>query len=63
MCVHDQVTGAVVLTRQRLHPRHVPNLAAFCNIRQLNLAHNKLSTIAELSLPSLVALEQLAGER
>ena len=55
----EQVTAPIVLPYLRLHTRHVPDIQQFRNVTHLNLAHNKLSTIAELHLPSLLSLELL----
>ena len=54
-----QCTGAVDLTRMRLHTRHVPNLQRFTALKRLNLAHNKLSTLSDVQFSCLVSLEQL----
>jgi Leucine-rich repeat (LRR) protein len=54
-----QVVERVDLSRLRLHTRHVPEVRRFHHLRVLNLAHNKLSTLVELNLRHLVALEQL----
>ncbi len=47
------------LSGHRLHNRHLPELRLFARLRVLNLAHNRLSSLADLGLPFMAALEQL----